>query len=127
MPFQIKEELDGRVLEVTVTEKLTRADYEMFVPQVERLIQRHGKIRVLMTMRDFHGWELSALWEDIKFDVKHFRDIERLAMVGEKKWQEGMSKFCKPFTSADIRYFDLDEMESARRWVMEGLVAHHQV
>jgi hypothetical protein len=43
------------------------------------------------------------LWEDIKFSVKHFADIERLAMVGDKKWQRGMAAFCKPFTKATIR------------------------
>ena len=42
-------------------------------------------------MKDFHGWDAGALWEDIKFDLKHFSDIERVAMVGEKKWQKGMS------------------------------------
>jgi len=44
--------------------------------------------------------------KDIKFDIKHFADIERLAMVGDKKWQHGMATFCKPFTKATIRYFD---------------------
>ena len=37
-------------------------------------------------MTGLHGWDAGALWEDIKFDIKHFADIERLAMVGEKKW-----------------------------------------
>ena len=28
--------------------------------------------------------------EDIKYDLKHFSDIERVAMVTEKKWQKGI-------------------------------------
>ncbi len=34
---------------------------------------------------DFHGWDLHALWDDVKFAIRHCRDIERVALVGEKK------------------------------------------
>ena len=51
------------------------------------------------------------------FDFKHFADIERLAMVGEKKWEEWMAKFCRPFTNAEIRYFDQSQAEEARSWI----------
>lgn len=57
-------------------------------------------------MHDFHGWELAAAWEDTKFSMRHFHDSERLAMVGEKAWQHWMAVFCKPFTKADVRYFE---------------------
>ena len=28
-------------------------------------------------------------------------------MIGDKKWESGMAGFCKPFTGAKIRYFDV--------------------
>jgi hypothetical protein len=68
-------------------------------------------------MVDFHGWEGAALWDDIKFDVKHFSDIDRLAMVGDRKWEKGMSVFCQPFTTAKVRYFDRAAIDEARAWV----------
>ena len=54
-----------------------------------------------------------------QFGARHFRDIERLAMVGETKWQHGMAIFGKPFTTAMVRYFEHDEVEAARAWVSE--------
>ena len=122
MPIQLNEEKDGTMLVVHVTGKLVKTDYEQFVPEFERLVQQHGKLRVLFDMTGFHGWEAGALWEDTKFAIKHFTDIERLAMVGEKKWQQGMATFCKPFTKATIRYFDHDAAE-ARKWLDESGVA----
>jgi hypothetical protein len=68
-------------------------------------------------MHDFHGWTAGALWEDIKFDARHFKDIERVALVGETKWQQGMAVFCKPFTAARIRYFDHAAIDQARAWL----------
>lgn len=61
------------------------------MPAFERLVQQHGKLRVLFDMTDFHGWEVGAAWEDLKFGVDHFSDIERMAPVGERKRQEALS------------------------------------
>jgi hypothetical protein len=117
MAVETVEKAGGEVLEAHVTGKLTEEDYKHFVPELERLIRQHGKISVLFEMTDFHGWEIGALWEDIKFDFHHFGDIKRLVIVGEKKWQKGMSHFCRPFTTAKIRYFEHTAADEARAWV----------
>ncbi len=108
----------GRYLEVRATGKIEKADYETFVPEVERLIAAHGKLRILFDMRDFHGWTVAAAWEDLKFDLKHFNHIERLAVIGETKWQQWMTAFCRPFTTASIRYFPHAQSAEAAKWVV---------
>lgn len=120
MPIQLREENEGKTLVVHVSGQLATADYEHFVPEFTRLVGLHGKLRVLFDMTDFHGWTAGALWEDTKFAVHHFSGIERLAFVGEKKWQEGMATFCKPFTKATVKYFDHASTEEAVKWLAEG-------
>lgn len=120
MAVQLIEMNDGKVMEVRVSEKLTDADYRQFVPEFERLLKQHGRLRVLFQMNDFHGWETKALWDDLKFDAKHFRDLERLALVGDKRWEKWMATFCKPFTTAEIRYFDQAAIETARAWLVDN-------
>jgi hypothetical protein len=119
MPIRFNEESGGKVFAVHVSGKLVKADYDQFVPEFERLVRQHGRLRLLFDMTGFHGWEVSAAWEDFKFGVEHFADIERLAMVGEKKWQHGMATFCKPFTKAKVRYFDHADAAEARKWLDE--------
>jgi hypothetical protein len=119
MPIEVNEENGGKMLTLEVSGKLEKADYEHFVPEFERLIQQHGKIRILFDMNDFHGWKAAALWEDTKFAMKHFSDIDRLAVVGEKRWQQGMATFCKPFTKAIVRYFEHSDVAEARKWLSE--------
>jgi ubiquinone/menaquinone biosynthesis C-methylase UbiE len=119
MAIQLAEKSGGRILEVRISGKLTQKDYRRFVPEFERLTQQHGKIRILFEMEDFHGWKASGLWEDVKFDLKHFADIERLAMVGDRRWQRWMSEFCRPFTTAEIRYFSRSAAGGARAWLEE--------
>ena len=121
MSIELKTEENGRILNVTLSGKLTRHDYEHFLPEVERQIRQHGKMRMLVDMHDFHGWTIGALWEDIKFDMRHYKDLERIAFVGETRWQKGMTAFCKPFTSATLRYFDRDQTADARAWLSSEL------
>ncbi len=117
MAIKLTGKNEGRLLEVEVSGKLRQEDYRQFVPEFEGLIQKHGKLRVLFVMKDFHGWEPAALWEDIKFDARHFADLERIAMVGDKAWEKAMSLFCRPFTTAKVRYFDQSAITEARTWL----------
>ena len=121
MPLEFRERADGTILEVQASGKLSKADYKQFVPETERLIKQFGKIRILFEMHDFHGWEMGGLWEDTKFDLKHFNDIERLAIVGETAWEHGMTLFCQPFTTAKIQYFDSSRSGEAIDWISEGI------
>jgi len=120
MPIQLKEENGGKTIDVHVSGKVVKADYEHFVPEFDRLVGVHGKLRVLFDMTGFHGWTAGAMWEDTKFAIHHFSNIERIAMLGEKKWQEGMATFCKPFTKATVKYFDHVNEAEARRWLSEA-------
>lgn len=123
MAIKLEEKLDGDVLEVALTGKLIKEDYEHFVPEVDRLVKRRGKVSMLVRMHDFHGWTAGALWEDTKFAAHHFRDIKRLAVVGETRWQQGMATFCKPFTTAQVQFFPATNVETARHWLGEGAAA----
>lgn len=119
MSVHLQSAPESKLLKVQVSGKLDKGDYEKFAPEVERLVEEHGKLRILLQTQDFHGWDAGALWEDIKFSVRHFNDIERLAIVGEKKWEKGMATFCKPFTTAKVRYFDQSDLEAAEKWIQE--------
>ena len=99
--------------------KLHDADYQHFVPMVEAAIDAHGTVRLLAQFENFHGWDLHALWDDTKFSTKHCKDVERIALVGDQKWEEWMAKVCKPFTMAKLRYFDSSQIESAWQWLAE--------
>lgn len=116
MAIELHEKPEQNLLEVKASGKLSAQDYHEFEPAVERLMDG-GKIKILFEMHDFHGWDLGATWEDIKFATKHCRDVERIAMVGDQKWEKWMSMICKPFTMSKIRYFEDGEQSEARQWL----------
>jgi hypothetical protein len=120
--FEIIDLGPGKVFALRISGKLLHQDYQNFVPTVEKLIEEHGTVRCLIDMVDFHGIELRALWDELKFDVRHARQIERCAVVGDKTWEAWMTKLSRPiFVNAEIRYFDRSDEETARQWIKEGL------
>ena len=121
MSVELHEEAGGKILILNLSGKLAKEDYAHFTPQVERAVKDHGKVRMLVLMHGFHGWTMGAVWEDIKFDLHHFSHIERLAIVGESRWEAGMAVFCKPFTTAKVRYFDESKADEATAWIHEGI------
>ena len=107
------------VLTMRLSGKLTKEDYERFVPEIERMMKAHDKVRILVSLEDFHGWTTAAAWEDTKFGIRHFSDIERIAIIGEDAWEKGMALLLKPFTKAKVKYFDASQMAVAKTWIME--------
>jgi hypothetical protein len=99
--------------------KLHDEDYKKFVPQMDAEIAKEGKINILAQFHDFHGWDAEALWEDIKFSTTHCAKFNKIALVGEKSWEKWMAKVCKPFTMANIKYFDAAQLDAAKVWLAE--------
>jgi len=108
-----------RVLGFKLSGKLHDADYKTFVPAIDAAATS-GKVRLLAQFHDFHGWDLAALWDDIKFSTTHCTKFDRIALVGETKWQSWMAKVCKPFTMAKVRYFDASDIDKAWDWLQES-------
>jgi SpoIIAA-like len=89
---------------------------------LEKRIEEHGSIRCLVEMTDLHGIELRARWDEIQFDVRHARQIERCAVVGDRAWEAWLTKLSRRiFFNAEIRFFDLADREKAWEWIDEGL------
>ncbi len=114
---EVEMDLVAGVMSVTVSGKLEKEDYETFNKEFDSMLSVHDRIRLLVELKDFHGWTAGAAWEDTKMGVRHYSDIERLAIVGENKWQKGMTLFVKPFTRAEVRYFDASDAKAAHAWV----------
>jgi hypothetical protein len=111
------------VVEIVAEEKLTRADYLRLIPEIEQRIKEHGKVRILVETHHFAGWTLGGVFEDMRFDFKHAKHVDRLAMVGERIWEEGQGAFPHPFTAAQVQYFPPGYADEARAWLCAEAVA----
>ncbi len=109
-----------KVVGFRLSGKLHDEDYKSFVPAVDAVVAAEGKVRLLLQFDDFHGWDLHAAWDDFRFGIRYYGDFDRIAMVGDRKWEQWMATLCKPFTKAKVRYFDRSEVDAAWNWIGEG-------
>jgi hypothetical protein len=108
---------DNIFLALSIHGKLTHEDYERFVPMVENIVKdcKEAKISVLADAREFAGWELEAAWDDFKFSIKHFNKFDRIAIVGNRKWEEFVVKLSNLWTPYEIHFFE--DYDEAVEWV----------
>ncbi|MEN8236878.1 MAG: STAS/SEC14 domain-containing protein [Pseudomonadota bacterium] len=119
MATQYKEDPEHKLVELVVDGKVTKEDFDHIATQMEAFIASHGKIKVLEDIRKFSGFELPVLWDGIKFDIQHLKDISHCAVVSDMGWVGPFSKAFGVFISCKIRTFPHDKIEEARQWLLE--------
>jgi hypothetical protein len=121
--FEILKEWTGDgVVALRVSGKLLHEDYEGLVPKLEEIIEKHGAIRCLIDMTELEGIELRAVWDELRFDLKHASDVSRCAVVGERAWERWATAAARPiFRGADVRFFERADFDQAAVWIWEGL------
>lgn len=108
---------DEKVLPVTASGKVTKEDYEKAIPELEKLLEEHGGLRFFVKLENVTGFELGALWEDLKFDRKHKNEFGKTAVVGDKTWEEWLTRVSGLFFSPEVKFFYADKEGEAWDWV----------
>jgi hypothetical protein len=119
--FEIMSESSGNVLGVRAKGVITRKDYEQLVPMCEDLIRREGNICVLIDMKNFELESPAAWLADIEFGREFHNKIEKMAIVGDKRWEAWLTDFSTPFYARDAKYFNITDIHHAWNWVKEGI------
>ena len=115
--LELLPESAGNVVAIKATGRLTDADYKEFLPRLEEIMARAGRVRLLADLQDLEGWDLRAAWDDFAFGVKHWNDFDRIALVGDKKWEEIAARMADRLMKAEVRIFGPSEKGAAWDWI----------
>jgi SpoIIAA-like len=111
------ERTSSKVITVRVSGQLTSPQWRDAEHSVASVLATERSIALLVILEDFQGWDRGD-WEDNSFQLDHDRQIERMAIVGEKKWEDHALMFCgKWFRKLPIEYFPPDALVQARVWL----------
>jgi hypothetical protein len=109
----------GSALGYRITGKLDREEMRQITDELEGTIAAHGKVRVLIDLQTFPYGDLGALWEDLKFDVKHARDLDRIALLGGREIEKWATNIFAALTFTDCRVFEPEQLDRAWDWLTE--------
>jgi hypothetical protein len=112
-------ESSGNVLGFKASGKIIPADYEELVPAVEELVKKEGNVCMLIDLEEFEGESIKAWSNDFKFGHEFHDKIDKMAIVGDKKWEEWLAALADPFYAREARYFHVDDISAAWDWLRE--------
>lgn len=104
------------VIGVKVIGKLTAADFIENVPEIEAIIARHGRVRFLVDLTAFDGWDWHAAWDDFAFGIRHWGDIEKMAVITDSRWEDLAANIAGALMHAEVKSYRLPEIEHAWEW-----------
>ena len=104
-------------LNLRVVGKLTHNDYKVLAPMLDNAVKSidHPKILALVDVLDMDGWELQAAWDDFKLGMKHGKEFSRVAIVGDKPWEQVAASVAGWFISGEAQYFE--DIDGATDWL----------
>ena len=110
----------NRVHVITLSGLLNWTEFQAFLNQAEaRKVFAAGKVKVLIRLDDFAGWEPSDQWGDVSFFFQHDADIEKIAIVGDPRWRDEMLVFLfADYRRAEAQFFAAADLEQAEAWLM---------
>jgi hypothetical protein len=80
-------------------------------------IRETGKIRLLVVLSDFAGWDASDP-HDLGFYIRHGDDIERIAIVGDPKWRDEALMFAgAELRKGPVEFFGTPDAARAADWL----------
>jgi hypothetical protein len=117
MPVEIID-ASGELLQIIIRGMFKKTDHNRILQIAKEAIAREGKIRALVILDGFEGWERHEDWGDVSFMMEQGRDIEKMAIVGDEKWRDDALAFtAKGFRPTAIEFFAASRISEARIWL----------
>lgn len=105
------------VLSLKVTEKITKEDVDEVVSVMDNVYEDIGKVAVILYLEDIKGYTLTGFIEDLKNAFKYNKQVEKMAIVGDKKYEEIVAHISNFIMKSEIKYFDMSEKAKADEWI----------
>ena len=109
------------VLTIRPESALDKSDFEELAAVVDPQIDKHGDLNgLIVEAARFPGWDsFGSLVSHLRFVRDHHQHVKKIAVVTDSHLGDVAEHLASHFVSADIRHFPADDVDEARRWVVE--------
>ena len=87
---------------------VTREDYDALDQAVAGVVEEHGSARILLDLTDFRWEKVDAWGADWRFGKTFKKDIDKMAIVGDRTWERYVAKLAQPFYAKESHFFETD-------------------
>jgi hypothetical protein len=119
MGIKVFEDNDN-VYAIRVTGHLRKPELDAVQAQAAKRLLPDSRVKMLILLEDFKGWEGGEEWGDMNFYAEHGDKIIRIAIVGDLKYKDEFMMFIGAgIRSAPVEFFRYDQIAQARAWLSE--------
>lgn len=112
-------ESSGNVVGYKAIGTITAADYMELEPAVKALVEKEGNICMLIDLSEFKWEKMEAWLPDLKFGSEFHNKIHKLALVGDKTWEQWITHLANPFYAHHAKFFHSADIDKAWAWLRE--------
>lgn len=107
------------LLAFEIRDRVRTADAKAIFGFMSAAYEEHGKIDLMVTIRDFEGFDAGMLfdaqtWKAKSMSLSHIR---KYAVVGGPSYLVSTAQFIGGFLPVDIKAFTSDELDEAWNWI----------
>ncbi|NUR08448.1 MAG: STAS/SEC14 domain-containing protein [Nocardioidaceae bacterium] len=118
--IRVLDDMPPGTVGVEAVGKVTADDYrDVLGPVVQDALARKD-VRLLYVLgKEFDSYAPSAAWEDTKLWAGHLKGWKKVAVVSDADWLEHSVKAFAWLVPGDIKVFETDEVQEAKRWLVD--------
>jgi hypothetical protein len=114
--FEVLDDTENGIVRVAFIGEIQPTDYEVSTPAFEKIIKTRKPLRLLLDWTRLSGWNQKSESQAFFFRIRYRGDIERIAIIGERKWRSAATDF-ETIVDAEIRLYDTRNEDEAMRWL----------
>jgi hypothetical protein len=114
------EQHDDRLCVLRVSGELKKSELDAAQSEFVGKIAGAGTVKLLVLLENFTGWERDEAWADTDFFFSHRNDFERIAVVGNPRWEAQVLAFTGAgLRKGPVKFFPETDESEARAWLGE--------
>jgi len=121
--FEILDDTENDIVRVAFVGEIQPTDYEVIDPIFEKIIKTRQPLRLLFDWTRFSGWSQESESQGFWYRKQHRGDMERIAVVGERKWYSAVTEL-DTIVDAEVRLYDTRSEDEAVRWLRDDWKPH---
>ncbi len=109
---------EGNLRVLRITGLLRKSELDTALATEADQWEPETRVKVLVIVEDFQGWERGADWGDMAFFVEHDHQIEKIAIVADPKWKLQTLMFAGAgVRRAQVKFYATNQLAVARTWL----------
>jgi hypothetical protein len=120
MGIKVEEGLDNlNIMRITGLIKKPELDTVQAAMAKKLVDNPQLRIKLLIIVEDFKGWEGNVDWGDMSFYIEHGDKIDKIALVADPKREKELMMFLGAgIRPTPLKYFPPEQIDQARVWLL---------